>query len=111
MEAVAVALLIVLPVGITGAVGYVVMQWQRGVREARARTFAAVAQRYGLAAAAESATGTLDGVAATAKIDWRTEGKSTVAYTVVMARMHPALDLGLVLRSASWGGLDAFEAI
>ncbi len=111
MEAVAVALLVVLPVGITGAVGYAVMQWQRGLREARARTFAAVARRYGLAAGAESATGTLDGVAATAKIDWRTEGKSTVAYTVVMARMHPALDLGLVLRSASWGGLTAFEAL
>ncbi len=111
MEAVAVALMVVMPVGIAGAIGYAVMQYQKTLVAHRARVFADIASRYGLTAAAEGASGLYQGVPVVVALEFRKQGKSTITYTAVRARVHPPLDLGLSLRNQSWGGLGSLEAL
>jgi hypothetical protein len=111
MEAVAVAIMVLFPAGIAGAIGYAVVQYQKHVREARAQAFARVGQQLGLMTSAEGVSGAVGGVPVAATLDYRSQGKSTVTYTVVRARLHPPLDLGLSLRDQNWAGLGSLEAL
>jgi hypothetical protein len=100
---------IAVPVGLFSAVGLALWMHHKRIQEARVRTFAAVGHSLGLAARPDAVWGLLHGVSVSAHVEMR-GGKNKRAYTVTSARLVPALDLGLVLRSqmAVIGGLEAF---
>jgi hypothetical protein len=110
VEIIAVLFTVVAPVAVFGTISYAVIEWQRRAKENRARTFVAIAQRYGFAASGEAAWGVHDGVAIVARVEYRQQGKSSYPYTVIETRIHPQLDLGLNIRRAT-GWPAAFSGI
>jgi hypothetical protein len=110
VEIIALLITVAAPVAVVGAVSYAVIEIQRRSRENRARVFAAIAQRYGFAATGDSAWGVHNGVAIVARVEYRQQGKSSYPYTVIEARIHPQLDIGLNVRRISPGWLGGVES-
>ncbi len=110
MNAVSVALVILMPVVLIGIVVVALLAHRRWVRDQRAKVFAVVAREHGLTASSEGLRGVIGGVGVAATVEQRTHGKSTVTYTVVGSRIHPPLDLGLSVREQHWKAFGGIEA-
>lgn len=114
MEILAVLIAVVTPIAVVGTVATAVMEVQRRTKQHRAQVFAAIAQRYGFALSGDAAWGVCNGVAIVARVEYRQHGKSSYPWTVITARIHPQLDIGLNIRRQEQGilrGIEIFSGI